>query len=366
VRPSPLAEVHEELGATLTEFAGWQLPVRFTSDLQEHHAVRSAAGLFDLSHMSQFVLTGPQVAGALDRALTASHSTMTRGQAAYSLLLADDGGTLDDLIVYRLMDQQWVIIGNAANWVTVARELTARMPRSGAALDDLTASYSLIAIQGPASAAILSELDLGELATTMPYYSIATGRVPTPGGKIVALIARTGYTGEDGFELMVGAGQAVAVWRAIEQAGKDHGLVPAGLACRDTLRLEAGMPLYGHELTRETTPLEAGLGRFVALEKTPFVGSKALQDNPPRQRLIALAGQGRRAARAGYRVLIEGEERGFVTSGALSPTLGHPIALAYVDLPAPDQGTEVEIDVRGTLQPYTVVKRPFYRRPASS
>ncbi|MDR1214304.1 MAG: glycine cleavage system aminomethyltransferase GcvT [Propionibacteriaceae bacterium] len=359
---SPLDSVHRQRGARLTEFGGWELPLRYGSELAEHEAVRQRAGLFDLSHMAKFDLVGPGAGAGLDRALTAWHSTMEVGRAAYSLLLANDGGVIDDLIVYRLAAEHYLVIANAANHGVDWAELSARLSPYQAALTDLTFDNALIAVQGPVAVAVMTAAGVGDLSG-LRYYAARPDQLA--GGPV--LICRTGYTGEDGFEIMVPAAQAETVWTLLERAGQDLGLTLCGLACRDTLRLEAGMPLYGHELTRATTPWEAGLKRYVALDKDDFVGRTALADEAeqtPRSHLIGLRGSGRRAARAGYRVCAaDGRPVGGVTSGALSPTLGYPIALAYVTGPKPAPGDQLTVDVRGELLPVEVTPTPFYRRP---
>jgi aminomethyltransferase len=352
----------------MTDFAGWALPLRFGSDLAEHAAVRTTAGLFDLSHMAQLRVLGRGAGAGLDRALTASHASMPVGRASYSLMLAPDGGAIDDLIVYRLGDAEYLVIANAANRATVAAELAERLAPFDAEVIDATESRTLIAVQGPRAADILTAAGLGEVANGLAYYTAA----PTALDGIAVLAARTGYTGEDGFELSAPAEAAESIWRALESAGAPLGLTPAGLAARDTLRLEAAMPLYGHELTRATTPWDAGLGRFVDLAKGEFTGRSALVSDdgapaPRRRRLIGLAGSGRRAARAGYAVLdpATGTRVGEVTSGALSPTLGRPIALAYIEATCPVAiGDDLAVDVRGASQAFKVAARPFYRRSA--
>jgi aminomethyltransferase len=352
----------------MTDFAGWELPLRFGSDLAEHAAVRTAAGLFDLSHMAQLRLTGPGAGQGLDWALTASHSDMPVGRASYSLLLASDGGAIDDLIVDRLGGAEYLVIANAANREVVVEELTQRLEPFEADLRDVTLERTLIAVQGPRSAAILVDAGMEGPARDLSYYTAA----PATFAGIEFLVARTGYTGEDGFEIAAPAESAEILWLALEAAGGPYGLVPAGLAARDTLRLEAAMPLYGHELTRQTTPWEAGLGRFVALDKPDFFGRRALVADdgtrrPRRRRLVGLAGTGRRAARAGYGVLDPATDApiGEVTSGVLSPTLGYPIAMAYLGMEhGAETGAEVMADVRGTPSQFTVVRRPFYRRAA--
>ncbi|GGM45695.1 glycine cleavage system aminomethyltransferase GcvT [Microbacterium saperdae] len=388
-RYTPLRERHEALGASFTDFGGWQMPVRYTSDLAEHHAVRQSAGLFDISHMAEFLVTGEYAADFLDFALAGRISSMPVGKAKYSLLLADDGGIIDDVIAYRLAEDRYLVIANAGNRGFVDSAFAARVrdfpsiperalptrtdgeERSfagflgdrGVDVEDVSDSYALLAVQGPAAAAIVAATagitDLGTPWAEQKYYSWADASfLGEP-----LLIARTGYTGEDGFELLVRAEDAGALWDAVSAAGEGHGLVPAGLAARDTLRLEAGMPLYGHELSRETKPSQAGLGRVVAADKERFVGKDATPAAADAPVLVGLVADGKRAGRAGYAVVAEdGTVLGEITSGALSPTLGHPIAMAYVTPSSAEEGTAVFLDVRGTKIPATVTALPFYRR----
>lgn len=358
---TPLHAEHVAAGATLTSFAGWQMPLRYAGDLAEHHAVRQHAGLFDLSHMAQIEVTGPDAGAALDGALVNIPSSMADGRARYTVIVAEGGGIIDDLIVYRFGSDDYLVIANAANRVTVLDELTRRSEGRQCAVVDRTPHRALIAVQGPRAAEILAPLVDVDL-TALRYYASARGSIEG----VPTLVARTGYTGEDGFELAVPAEGAAGLWRLLLKAGGPVGLVPAGLASRDTLRLEAGMPLYGHELTRDTTPYEVGLGRLVKLDHE-FVGRDALAErsaSPTGTHLVGLAGSGRRAARAGSAVLDDaGTEIGIVTSGVLSPTLGHPIAMAHVNVPT-TAGDRLDVDVRGTRQPMTVTELPFYRRPA--
>jgi aminomethyltransferase len=361
---SPLYDEHRSLGATFTDFAGWQMPLKYGSELDEHHAVRTAAGLFDLSHMGEIHVIGPQAAAALDYALVGELSKVAAGRAKYSLLCNPDGGVLDDLVVYRLGENDFQIVANAANTATVHAELVRRAAVFDVDVIDHSTETALIALQGPTAAAILTPLlerpGRDELANLKYYAS-----TPAIVAGIDVLLARTGYTGEDGFELYVDNPSAPALWRALLEKTTAARGAPAGLACRDTLRLEAGMALYGHELTPATNPYEAGLGRTISLDKA-FVGSQALQalsHQQPRHRLVGLIGAGRRAARAGYPVLHDGATVGAVTSGALSPTLGYPIALAYVASDLAMTGTELAVDVRGTPLSFTVTATPFYKRP---
>jgi len=362
-RYTPLRARHEALGASFTDFGGWQMPVRYTSDLAEHHAVREAAGVFDISHMAEFTVRGADAAAYLDHALAGRLSAMTIGKAKYSLLLAEDGGIIDDVIVYRLQDDDFLIISNAGNRDAVREALSARTEGLTVTVDDVSDDYALIAVQGPAAEQILTEVaGIDEVSVPwaeQKYYSWASAAY---NGKPL-LLARTGYTGEDGFELLVASADAEALWDAVLTAGESRGLVPAGLAARDTLRLEAGMPLYGHELSREIKPAQAGLGRVVVADKERFVGKDAVTPAEGARVLVGLTAEGRRAGRAGYAVVdADGLVIGEITSGALSPTLGHPIAMAFVDPSSTEEGTAVFLDVRGTRIPATVTALPFYRR----
>ncbi|MHA6693060.1 glycine cleavage system aminomethyltransferase GcvT [Homoserinimonas sp. A520] len=370
-RFSPLHQVHVDAGASFTDFAGWQMPVRYSSELEEHHAVRNTAGLFDLSHMAEIIVTGAQAAAFLDYALCGKISAIAIGQAKYSLLLSEEGGIIDDVIVYRTHENRYGVVANAGNRFQAAGALASRSANFDTTVVDESDQLALIAVQGPGSRAILEALPGLELPSPLAelkYYWSVLGEYD--GGEV--LVARTGYTGEDGFELYVLASQAVALWNNLMTVGADHGLVPAGLACRDTLRLEAGMPLYGHELSVDIFPAQAGLGRVVALKKEgDFVGRAASEIGPPEgaRVLVGLTSEGRRAGRADYPIFAgeaDGDtEVGMITSGALSPTLGHPIAMAYVDPSLTEPGTELFIDVRGKRIPASVTALPFYKRKAS-
>ncbi|GAA2447200.1 glycine cleavage system aminomethyltransferase GcvT [Streptomyces glaucus] len=366
-RRTALDAVHRELGATMTDFAGWDMPLRYGSERDEHQAVRTRAGLFDLSHMGEITVTGPQAAALLDYALVGDLGGVGAGRARYTMICQENGGILDDLIVYRLAEAEYLVVANAANAQVVLDALTERSAGFDAEVRDDRDAYALIAVQGPESPGVLKALTDADL-DGLKYYAGLPGTV----AGVPALIARTGYTGEDGFELFVSPEHAVRLWRALTEAGAGAGLVPCGLSCRDTLRLEAGMPLYGHELTASLTPFDAGLGRVVKFGKEgDFVGRAALEraaarsrENPPRV-LVGLVAEGRRVPRAGYPVVAGGEVIGEVTSGAPSPTLGRPIAMAYVDAAHAAPGTPgVGVDIRGTHEPYEVVALPFYKRRA--
>ena len=358
VRDTPLRAVHERLGATMTEFAGWLMPLRYGSETAEHNAVRTSAALFDLSHMGEIAVTGPAAGAALDYALCGWPSRLSVGRARYTMLCAPDGGILDDLIVYRQADDRYLVVANAANASVVLAELTERCSAAGAVVTDESAVTGLVSIQGPNGCGLLSTVTDLSLAA-MPYYAGAYGTVA---GR-AAWVARTGYTGEDGFEIFCAPADCEPVWDALT-ATVEGGLPAAGLAARDTLRLEAGMPLYGNELGPDVTPYEAGLGRVVRLDKPgDFVGREALAARAaegPRRTLIGLLGRSRRVPRHGYAVVsADGDRVGVVTSGAPSPTLGTPIAMAYVE-----QGAEgpFGIDIRGKTEPAEVTGLPFYDR----
>ena len=362
-RFSPLHDIHVAGGASFTDFAGWQMPVSYGSDLAEHHAVRTAAGIFDISHMAEISVSGVDAAAFLDFALAGKLSAIKVTQAKYSLLLNTDGGIIDDLVVYRTGETAFLVVANAGNRFAVVPALLDRTAGFDVEVTDHSDETALIAVQGPHARAILEATDglvvTGTTLDALKYYWSTEALF----GETGVFIGRTGYTGEDGFELYVDVADAAALWQALTAAGADHGLVPAGLASRDTLRLEAGMPLYGHELGLDTFPAQAGLGRVVALSKEgDFIGRTASETGPPvdARVLKGLTTEGRRAGRAGYAVFSGDTEVGVITSGALSPTLGYPIAMAYID-PDVDE-TTLTIDVRGTRIPASVVPLPFYKR----
>lgn len=365
MRPTALIERHRALGARLVEFAGWEMPVQYAGIMEEHRAVRQRAGVFDLSHMGELHVEGREASAALAYALPTDPPALAVGRAHYSMICAPDGGVIDDLIVYRLAEDHFLVVANASNAAVVAQELQARLAGFEAALDDASLRTSLVAIQGPLAVSVLTPLtdvDLGALR----YYAIADGHV----AGVPALVARTGYTGEDGFECFLAWDDGPAVFDALLAAGATGGVVPVGLGARDTLRLEAGMPLYGNELGRDTTPFDAGLGRVVKFTKPgDFVGRAALQAAREAGRPKALTGlvvRGRGIARHGYLVFRPGgvEQVGVVTSGTQSPTLGEPIAMAYVPPDAAQAGTMLEVAIRDARVPAEAVALPFYRRPA--
>lgn len=356
---------HVALGASFTDFGGWDMPVRYGSDLAEHHAVRYSAGLFDISHMAEIFVSGARAGEFLDYCLVNPSSEIALGRAKYSLICSEDGGVIDDLIVYRLAESEFLVVANAGNRFNVVEALEQRLAGfNQVEMFDASDEWALIALQGPQSASILASLTSAAL-DDLKYYAITAASV----GGMNVFIGRTGYTGEDGFELFTPIADARAMWRLLlETGGAD--VTACGLAARDTLRLEAGMPLYGQELDRNHTPFEAGLGRVVRLDGSRnFVGKAALaaaSEVAVTRKLVGLVGEGKRAARHGYAVSVAGSDGtilGEITSGALSPTLGYPVAIAYVATSVNlDTGTLLDVDIRGTKMPYKVVSLPFYKR----
>jgi aminomethyltransferase len=362
IHRTPLGERHVALGARMIDFAGWLMPVQYAGIIEEHRAVRERAGLFDLSHMGELFVEGPDAGRALAGALVTNPPALVDGRAQYSMIVAPDGGIIDDLIVYRLGADRFLVVANAGNARTVSDALAERLVGFKAVLDDRSLAMALVAIQGPRSVEIvrpLTDVDLDALR----YYAIAEGVV----AGIPALVARTGYTGEDGFEVFVDNDRAVELWDAMMAGGSSAGLAPIGLGARDTLRLEAGMPLYGNELDRTTNPFEANLGRVVKFDKPDdFIGraalEKAARDGVAR-RLVGLVMRGRGIARHGYPVHAGDRPTGIVTSGTQSPSLGQAIAMAYVATSDAEPGTMVDVEIRDQRVPAEVVALPFYKRP---
>jgi aminomethyltransferase len=373
-----LYDEHKKLGASFTDFGGWQMPLKYSSELAEHHAVRKSAGLFDLSHMGEVWVTGPDAAAFLDYALVGKISAMPVGKAKYSLICTEDGGIIDDLITYRRPAAQdgtdvFLVVPNAGNAAVVAAALAERAEGFDADVLDASASTSLIAAQGPKAQELLLRLVPAanhSAVTELKYYAAVEVPLLVGGAGQELLLARTGYTGEDGFEIFVPNDDAPALWQALIAIADEGELTPAGLACRDSLRLEAGMPLYGNELSLQGDPFAAGLGPVVALSKEgDFVGKAALAakkeagaGSTTGRRLVGLKGLGRRAGRAHYPVLKDGVTVGEVTSGQPSPTLGYPVAMAYIDVEHTAPGTALDVDLRGKAEPFEVVDLPFYKR----
>jgi len=359
LRRTPLYDTHVELGARMVPFAGFEMPVQYAGLASEHQAVRTAVGLFDVSHMGEVFVRGPKALDAVQHLITNDASRLDDGQALYTVMCNEQGGVVDDLVVYRLGEQEYLICVNAANRKKDFAFMQEHNPH-GADLVDEGEAWCQLAIQGPRAVDVVASLtDLR--ASDMPNY---TGQRGTVAGVQDCLLARTGYTGEDGFEVFGPADAAVTLWQAMMSAGQAHGMVPVGLGARDTLRLEARMHLYGNELTDETSPWQAGLARVVKLDKGDFVGKSALQARKGNEshRLVALMMQGKRIARGGMDVVSDDQVVGHVTSGTRSPTLGQGIAMAYVRRGLHRPGTELIVDVRGRQAQAVVHKGAFYRR----
>ncbi|HEY6299058.1 MAG TPA: glycine cleavage system aminomethyltransferase GcvT [Candidatus Binatus sp.] len=358
-----LFDLHQKLGARMTVFGGFEMPVSYSGIIDEHLAVRNSAGIFDLSHMGEFEISGPHALATLEHAFTNSAARLKQGQAQYTIMCAEDGGTIDDLIVYRVGPERYLLCVNASN-IEADREWIVELNSGRAKFEDVSDATALIAVQGPVAVAILATLAEFPIAD-VARFGVAEGTV----AGITCLAARTGYTGEDGFELFVDNAGARELFEAILDIGAAGNIKPVGLGARDTLRLEAGLPLYGHELDRNSSPLEAGLGTFVKLGRN-FVGSTALTAQSKqglKKRLIGLqTDDGKMVARQGYRLFRNGDEAGVVTSGTFAPSIQRPIAMAYFAGAGaknpPQVGEPVEVEIRNRRTRATIVQRPFYRR----
>lgn len=361
---TPLYDEHIAAGGRMVSFAGYSLPVQYTSLAEEHKAVRTAAGLFDVSHMGEVFITGPGAFDFVQKISCNDHSKLTVGRAQYTGLMYPQGTFVDDMLVHRMDEEEFLLVVNAANRtkdVAYLHEVAADF--EGVTVEDRSDQWAQIAVQGPEAAEIvqaLTETDLGGIR----YYRFAWGEVS--GRK--ALIARTGYTGEDGFELYTSPSDAPAVWQALMEQGGPKGLVPAGLGARDTLRFEAGMCLYGQEIDAETTPLEAGLGWIVKLAKGDFIGRDVLEaqaENGTGRRLVGFEMIDRGIARHEYEVFLgekDDEPAGVVTTGTQSPTIGKALGMAYLPAGHTDVGTEFFIQIRTRRLKARVIDLPFYSR----
>jgi aminomethyltransferase len=360
LRRTPLYDRHVAAGARMVDFGGWEMPVQYAGVLDEHRAVRRAAGLFDVSHMGEFSVAGPGAEAFVQRLTPNDVAKLAPGRAHYSAFLTPEGTFVDDLLVYRLAADELMLVVNAGN-IEGDFEWAAAAPRDGATLENVSDRYALLALQGPTAVEILQPLTATPL-DAIRYYGFARGEVD---GR-PAILSRTGYTGEDGFELYVAPEDAPDLWDRLLAAGAPAGLVPAGLGARDTLRLEAGMALYGHEIDRTTTPWDANLGWIVKLDKGDFVGRDALlaaAGEGPAQTLVGFEMVGRGIAREGHPIVADGAVVGEVTSGTFSPTFERALGMGYVDTSLGEPGTEIEVDIRGKLVAARVVKLPFYKRP---
>lgn len=343
----------------MVDFAGWAMPVQYSTIIDEHLAVRNAAGLFDISHMGRLRLTGPDAERFAERLVTCRVGTLKMGQIRYGLVTTSSGGILDDVLVYRLGESEYGIVVNASNREKITDWIGKQRSDAEVALRDETFETGMIAMQGPATAELLApHIDI-QLSDLRFYRCVNATVLDLP-----VLVSRTGYTGEDGFEFILPAERTTTLWERLLTLGGGGGVVPCGLGCRDTLRLEAGMPLYGHELSEEIDPIKAGLSFAVALDKD-FIGRDAIAqiaERGPEQTRVGLRLAGKRIAREGTPLFSGNEQIGVVTSGTFSPTLQASIAMGRVPPEFAETGTRLEADLRGKREPATVVELPFYRR----
>lgn len=366
LKRTPLYEVHLKHGARMVPFGGWEMPVQYSGVMEEHKAVRNEAGLFDVSHMGEFELKGPQALALIQLISVNNAAKLEVGQVQYSLMCYENGTIVDDILVYRLGDQHYWVVVNAGNidkdwaWVTGAAE---KAGLKDLELKNISGDVAQIAIQGPAAEGILQGVTPGVNLDEIKFYWCRTG-VNVAGIRSLVL-SRTGYTGEDGFEVYVKREDAGPLWEALMEAGGEDGLVPAGLGARDTLRFEARLPLYGHEINDQLTPYEAGLGFFVKSKKgTPFIGLSALlaqREAGLKRKLVGFEMVDRGIPRQGYEIAREGSVIGFVTTGTFSPTLERNIGLGYVPLELSDVGSEFDVIIRGKPVRARVVETPFYQ-----
>ena len=355
---TPLHDWHAAHGGRMVEFGGWHMPVQYRSITEEHHAVRRAAGLFDIAHMGRLRFTGTDSVKFLDHLLTNDVASLKPGQVRYSLICNDAGGVLDDVLVTRF--ENWhLLVVNASNRMKIVDWVAQHRTGFDVLVEDCSAEWSMLALQGPKSVESLAPLVSEDIAHLKYYFGCEADVLGQRG-----IVTRTGYTGEDGIEVIVPREHGVNLWETLIERGASAGLLPCGLGCRDTLRLEAGMPLYGHELSESLDPISAGLSFAVKLQTKDFIGRNALltKPQPPAQKRVGLVLAGRRIAREGAQVLAGQVDIGEVTSGTFSPTLEKSIAMAYIAREAANVGARVAVDVRGQSESATIIELPFYRR----
>lgn len=355
---TPLYEAHVKAGGKIVPFAGYMLPVQYTGVIEEHMAVRQKAGLFDVSHMGEIMCTGPDALQNLQNILTNDFTNMVDGQARYSVMCNDEGGTVDDLIVYKYQDNCYFIVVNASNkdkdfaWM-------ADHQSGDVKFEDISGQVAQLALQGPKAMEILRKLTTEEFIPQKYYHAVFNAKV----AGMNCLVSKTGYTGEDGVEIYLSSSEAEKMWDILLEAGKEEGLIPCGLGARDTLRLEASMPLYGHEMNDSISPLEVGLKFAVKMKKDDFIGKKAMEAQPELQRKrVGLKVTGRGIVREEAPVFVGEEQVGVTTSGTHCPYLGYAVAMALVSIPYTEVGTKVNVSVRGRMIEAEVVELPFYKR----
>lgn len=363
LKRTPLYALYEKYGAKTIDFGGWDLPVQFSSIKEEHEAVRERAGIFDVSHMGEILVTGKASESFLQKLMTNDLSKLKKGGAQYTAMCYEDGGVVDDLLIYRLDEEDYLLIVNAANtdkdfdWMKQHRVADVEV-------ENVSDEYALIAIQGPKAERILQKIVNNADLSAIKFFKFQQN-VDLNGAK--ALVSRTGYTGEDGFEIYCKPEDSVQIWEDLLEAGKDEGMMPCGLGARDTLRFEASLPLYGQELSPEISPLEAGIGFAVKFNKEEdFIGKEALskqKENGISRKLVGIEMLDRGIPRHGYPVFCNDEEIGFVTSGTQSPTLQKNIGLALIKAEYSEAGKELEVAVRKKRLKAKIIQTPFYQRP---
>ena len=358
LKRTPLYGEHVRLGAKMVEFAGWEMPLQYTSIIEETKAVRNSLGVFDVSHMGEIFVEGPQAVEFVDFLITNDFSSLNFGEAVYSPMCREDGGIIDDLIAYKVSKKRAYLVVNASNKDKDLEWIESRAKGFDVEIHDRTDEYALIAVQGPKAEEMLQEM-ASVVLSNIGFYTFTEARIRG----IKAIVSRTGDTGEDGFELLVSSDASVPLWRSVLEYGEKYGVKPAGLGARDLLRLEASYLLYGNDMDESTNPLEAGLSWTVKFHKD-FIGKEALlkvKEEGVKRRLVGLEVEGKSIPRHGYKIFKGDEEVGFITSGNFSPTLGKVIALGYVESDLRKPGTELEVEIRKKRVRATVVKLPFYR-----
>lgn len=361
LQKTPLYEMHLRDKGKIINFAGWALPERYQSIIGEHEAVRSRAGIFDVSHMGKVTVRGAEALDFLQKIMIGDVGLLEDRQALYSMMCYPDGGVVDDILVYRFGPLDFFLVLNAANTDKDYRWLE-QNNTGGAVLKNCSADFALMALQGPLAEKILQSLTDADLKQLKFFHFFCDVKVA---GITTCLLSRTGYTGEDGFEIYIEADKAPALWHALLSAGTPHGLVPAGLGARDSLRLEACLPLYGHELTANISPIEAGLGKFIKFEKTDFIGRAALAaalSTGTARKLVGFIMEVQGVPRAGYVLERAGKEIGFVTSGGYAPTLKKNIGLALIKVDGPEQEDKLDVVIRGKRLKAAIVPTPFYKK----
>ncbi len=361
VRKTPLHAAHVAAGARMVPFAGWEMPVQYTGVIDEHMAVRTRAGLFDVSHMGEVTVQGPEALAYLQHITCNDVSKLVPGRIHYSGLMTPKGTFVDDILVYKNADHDYLVVVNAANAAKDVDWFSYHAKGFQVAVRDASDDWAQIALQGPRSVEILKPLTPADLGA-IRYYAFVRSTVDG----VPAIVSRTGYTGEDGFEIYAAPESAEKIWYALLGAGAPHGLIPTGLGARDTLRLEAKMALYGNDIDDQTTVLEADLAWICKLDKGDFLGRDVLLRQAAEgvtRRLVGFETEGRAVARHGYPALRDGEPVGTVTSGSYSPFLKKNIGLAYLPVAMASPGTRFEVEIRGRREPATVVPTPFYKRP---